>query len=94
MRDPTARQSNKLFDLIDETTLLPSQTKAFVEMLLDCELPEPQVDLRAFLDAVGAALARTAPVYDPRRRRDRPWVDMKLLSKSVRPNKTGVCSMM
>lgn len=49
----------KLFDLLDEAPMIPSQAKAFIEFVLGCKpLPEPEVDPAAFLAAVNDALQR------------------------------------
>lgn len=86
--------SNKLFDLLDEATLLPSQAKLFVELLLGCELPEPEIEPQAFDDALRAALASASPVYDPLRKCERAWVDVKQLARSMRKTSSSGCSLM
>ena len=62
---------NRLFDLIDETRLLPSQVGAFAELILGCgQLPDPEVDLRAFgaamAEALGGEALVTVKVSEPR----------------------------
>ena len=47
---------DKLFDLLDEAALLPSQMRQFCELLLGVPLPEPDLDAAAFIAAVRAAL--------------------------------------
>tara|TARA_B100000795_G_scaffold120707_1_gene89890 strand:+ start:362 stop:523 length:162 start_codon:yes stop_codon:yes gene_type:complete len=49
---------DKLFDLLDEAALLPSQMRQFCELLLGVPLPEPDLDAAAFVAAVRAALHR------------------------------------
>ena len=40
---------NKIFDILDEQALVPSQVKQYCETLLGCGvLPEPEADLAAF----------------------------------------------
>ena len=56
----------RLFDDIDERALTPGQVKTFCELLLGCPpLPEPDVDRRAFLDAIDMELAAQPQVFDP-----------------------------
>ena len=47
---------DKLFDLLDEAALIPSQVRQFCELLLGMPLPEPDLDAAAFVAAVRAAL--------------------------------------
>lgn len=78
---------NKLFDLLDEQTLVPSQVKLFCEAIIGCGvLPEPEADPDAFRTAVKESLSAVAPVFDPVSRRMKPWVDTGLL---CRPKRTG-----
>ena len=49
---------DKLFDLLDEAALLPSQMRQFCELLLGVPLPEPDLDAAAFVAAVRDALHR------------------------------------
>jgi len=73
---------NKLFDLLDETALVPSQVKQCCEAILGCgALPEPDADLPAFRAAVAESLSAVPPVFDPTTRTMRPWVDAKQLCK-------------
>lgn len=67
----------KLFDLMDETRLLPSQAKRLCECVLGCaELPEPEVEEANFRSALAAAIGRLPPVYNPARGQMTPWVDV------------------
>ncbi|KAL3925511.1 MAG: hypothetical protein SGPRY_003628 [Prymnesium sp.] len=69
---------NKLFDLLDERKLLPSQVKELVESILGCKpLPEPEVDISDFIKAVKAEQANIPLVFDPKRRLRLPWFDVK-----------------
>jgi hypothetical protein len=69
---------NKVFDLLDEQTLVPNEVKRCCEAILGCsELPEPEVDLMAFRMAVNESLRDEAPVFDPVSNSMRPWVDTK-----------------
>ena len=73
---------NRLFDLVDETKLLPSQVGALIELILGCgQLPDPEADLAAFSAAVSEALGAERPVYDPLRQKLRPWIDMGAITK-------------
>ena len=75
---------DKLFDALDEQALLPSQISAFVQMLLGCdELPEPELQPAAFLEAVSVALRSQPPAYDPRSGRMKPWLDLRALERAL-----------
>ena len=68
---------DKLFDLMDETALLPSQAKQLCERILGCgELPEPEVDPEGFRTVLREALTRLPPVYSPVKQAMAPWVDV------------------
>lgn len=83
-----------LFDALDERTLLPSQCRELLQLILGCDLPEPEIDAAAF----GAALARAvraAPLaYDPLAARERPWVDEAAVGRLVRGGAGGACCVM
>ena len=69
-----------LFDLIDERRLLPSEVKAFCELILGCKpLPEPEIDRQAFLEALKPAIADAGEIFDPRSGKMKPWVDVPAL---------------
>lgn len=76
---------DKLFDLLDETPLLPSQAKQVIERVLGCaELTEPEVDAGAFFAQLKAALASLPRVYNPMSGAMAPWVDVHALQKHIR----------
>lgn len=81
----------KLFDALDEAPLVPSQIKRFISIMFGLsDLPEPELELEAFLSAVRAALQEQPNTYDPRSGRMKPWVDMHALERAVRyPGKCG-----
>lgn len=84
---------SKLFDLIDETALLPSQIAAFCEELLGCDpLPEPEVDTLTFVQVLKAQLAEVPNVYDPLTRRMRPWIDPTKIG--MRGSKSALCALL
>lgn len=84
---------SKLFDLLDETTLLPSQIAAFCEELLGCSpLPEPDVDATAFTQALRGELDKLPQVYDPIHRRMRPWIDLAKIRRAG--SRTAVCALL
>lgn len=89
---------NKLFDALDEQTLLPSQIKAFIESLLGVtNLPEPEIDRGAFVGAVRRALAGAPRVFDPRTGRSQPWIETSRLERALRGGKGGgdhACALM
>lgn len=74
---------DKLFDLLDEAALLPSQVRQFCELLLGVPLPEPDLDAAAFIAAVQAALQTMPPVFDPLTSRLKPWIDVHLLTRQL-----------
>ena len=74
---------DKLFDLLDEAALLPSQMRQFCELLLGVPLPEPDLDAAAFVAAVRAALQTMPPVFDPLTSRLKPWIDVHLLTRQL-----------
>lgn len=78
----TFGMNNKLFDLLDEQALVPSQVKQCVEAILGCGvLPEPDAGIAAFRAAVKETLTGTLPVFDPVSRTMRPWVNADELCK-------------
>ena len=84
----------KLFDLLDETPLLPTQCKGLIERLLGCsELIEPELDAAEFIKQVKAAVARLPKVYNPINGKMAPWVDVAALQKHVRKStrRSGGC---
>jgi len=82
---------SKLFDLLDEHRLIPSQVKQFAELLLGCPpLPEPEIDAKAFAKALQGALAELPPVYDPQTKTMKAWIDVKKLAG---PGSSGGCTL-
>lgn len=76
---------DKLFDLLDERPLLPTQCKHLIERLLGCaELTEPEIDASEFLKQVQQALGKLPRVYNPMTGRMAPWVDVSALQKHFR----------
>jgi len=81
---------SKLFDLLDETTLIPTQAKELIEQLIGGEpLPEPELGMAAFTKALSNKLKTVPPVYDPISKKMKPWADIKALEKMI--NKDGGC---
>ena len=70
---------DKRFDLLDEAPLLPSQVRRICEILLDCSLPPPEVNLAAFIAAVRHALEGLPLVFEARSGGLRPWIDCEAL---------------
>lgn len=83
--------AHKLFDLLDEQRLVPSQAKTFCELLLGCSLPEPQLEPEEFAGALRDALSQSAAVFDPLRKCSRPWVDVDALITSMQPREESEC---
>jgi hypothetical protein len=76
---------NKIFDILDEQALVPSQVKQYCETLLGCGvLPEPEADLAAFRAAVKKNLSGVPQVFCPATKAMRPWVDASSLCKPKR----------
>ena len=86
----------KVYDALDEARLLPSQIKELVEDMLGCAaLPEPELDRAQFVDAVREALGeRPTLVVDPRSGKMKPWFDLALLDRSLRPKGEQSCAIM
>lgn len=84
----------KLFDLLDEAPMIPSQIKTFIEFVLGCKpLPEPEVDQAAFVAAVQDALRGAPTTFDPLKLRQVPWVDVSALQKQINGGGGGCCVM-
>jgi hypothetical protein len=83
----------KIFDLLDETALLPSQAKLLVERLLGCSpLPEPEADLHGFSTELKRVLAVLPPVYNPVTKRMAPWIDASKLQRHLQPQRPCILS--
>ena len=81
----TAGMQDKLFDLLDETPLLPTQVRQLIERIVGCsELVEPEIDPEGFMQQVKEALTAVPPVYNPVNGKMMPWVDMQALAKHMR----------
>lgn len=86
----TVGMSDKLFDLLDEAPLLPSQVKQLIERLIGCgELVEPEIDATAFISQVRDALTTLPPVYNPITQRMAPWIELQKLQKHIRMHGPG-----
>ena len=71
---------DQIFDLIDQSALLPSQIKTFCEALLGCpSLPEPELDPQAFLACIDEALTLQPKVFDPISGDVQPWIKTDIL---------------
>jgi hypothetical protein len=76
---------DQIFDLVDQTKLLPSQIKMLCEAILGTpDLPEPEVDLKAFVAAVDEQLALHPKVFDPPSGKMSPWIKTGLLKNEFR----------
>ena len=75
---------DQIFDVIDETKLLPSQIKTFCEALLGCpSLPEPELDPQAFLASIDEALALQPKVFDPISGELQQWIKTDILKANL-----------
>ena len=80
---------NRLFDLLDESTLMPSQARELCELVLGCgPLPEPELEWGAFVGALRTALNGAPSTVDPRTGRRRPWIDLGRIGR-IRPGAIG-----
>lgn len=73
---------HKLFDLLDERSLAPSELLDLVRLFYgDCDLPHPEVDLKQFMTALAAVQSNdpNANVWDPIKRSKTTWINMRLL---------------
>ena len=85
---------NKLFDLLDETVLLPSQAKELAELILGCKpLPEPEVDAAGFLKQLKAEQERVPAVFHPLKMSAQPWFDPKTVGKVIKKGGSGSCAI-
>jgi len=76
---------DKLYDLLDEQPLAPSQVKEFIERLLgdggESSLAEPELELDLFLQQVGRLAASSPSVYNPMTKAMGPWIDVRALRR-------------
>jgi len=76
---------NRLFDTLDERPMLPSQIKAFCEALLGCSrLPEPELELEAFLAALDVELSPLVRVFNPVKKLQAQWINRDLVEAHIR----------
>ena len=74
----------KLFDLLDERQLTPTEVSVFAQWLLHGEADPPlSSDPIAFADAMGKLLCQAGPVFDAYRRRMLPPVDVCGLKRAL-----------
>ena len=76
---------DQIFDLIDQSKLLPSQIKIMCEALLGCtNLPDPDVDPKAFIAAVDEQVALHPKVFDPPSGKMQPWIKTDVLKSRLK----------
>ena len=76
---------DQVFDLIDQSKLLPSQIKIMCEALLGCtNLPDPDVDPKAFIAAVDEQVALHPKVFDPPSGKMQPWIKTDVLKSRLK----------
>jgi len=76
---------NKVFDVIDEKLLATNEMMRMLALILGpnaAELPDPQLNWESFERALTALLAAQPEVWDPLRKRSRPWVSVDKLRKN------------
>ena len=78
--------SVKVLDTLDEFPIDCSALPAFCEIILGkdaCDgLPHPQLDWKGFLKAIDEKQKQIPEVWDPARKRKRPWFDLRKMSKA------------
>lgn len=81
----------KLFDLLDERKLTPLEVRLFVGHLLQREDEEPLAmgKRREFMRKAQERLSKMPEVYDARRRRMAPCMNLNLVRRAIRP--PGCC---
>ena len=85
---------DKLYDILDEQPLLPSQAKQLIERLLSCaELPEPELE-PARSSPRSSALGSQPKVFDLNMNRKDNWVKPEMLKRMLNPGGGGGCSVM
>lgn len=99
----TVGMQDKLFDLLDEAALLPTQVRQLIERIVGCgELSEPEVEPEAFMSQVRQAVTALPAVYNPVSGKMTPWVDVTMLQRHLRRHspafrssgKSSQCSVM
>jgi len=81
---------HKLFDLLDERSLAPSEVRDFLMLLLGgAELPQPELELSAFVAEVARRQKDLEQPYNPLRKRRTLWVDEKRLKYAVNTRVRG-----
>ena len=76
---------DQIFDLIDQSKLLPSQIKIMCDALLGCtNLPDPDVDPKAFIVAVDEQVALHPKVFDPPSGKMQPWIKTDVLKSRLK----------
>lgn len=76
---------DQIFDLIDQSALLPSQIKMMCEAVLGCtNLPDPDVDPKAFIAAVDEQVALHPKVFDPPSGKMQPWIKTDVLKTRLK----------
>uniref|UniRef100_A0A7S2N762 VWFA domain-containing protein n=1 Tax=Haptolina brevifila TaxID=156173 RepID=A0A7S2N762_9EUKA len=73
---------HRLFDLLDEAVLTPSQVRTFIELILGCgPLPEPELEWTSFMAELKVALSSAPSTVDPRNGQRAPWVNTRRLGR-------------
>jgi len=76
----------KVFDLLDERAIAQNELPAFAALILGSGptdgLPHPSLDWKGFVKGLDAAQKKVPDVWDPLRKRMRPWFDLRKMSKA------------
>lgn len=88
--------SDKLLDLLDERPLAPAEMRNLAAFVLGggaAELPDPKLEWPLFETRLAAALQKERPVYDPLKRKMRPWFDVAKMRQQLNAGGSG-CALM
>lgn len=86
--------AEKVFDFIDEKALAASELQDLCALILGptaADLPSPDADWHAFQAALESIMAKQPQVWDPTRKKNRPWFSASKLRKAF---KGGDCTVM
>lgn len=87
---------NKVFDVIDEKLLAVPEMLSLLSLILGpaaAEMPNPQLDWPGFEKRLEELLALEPQIWDPLRKRSRPWFALDKLRRHY-SNSGGYCSIM
>lgn len=86
--------TRKIFDILDEKKLAPSEMKELVTLVLGPvaeALPDPQLDWSGFESQLASILKETPQIWDPMRNRRREWFSVTKMRKDY--GRGGGCAI-